>query len=120
MRKYLLQSGADTEQMTKLEKKYPAVTHPIVRTHPITGRKSIYVNALFTVGIAGMGDSQAQPLLTKLFATATRPEYQCRFQWRQNSIAFWDNRAAQHYATADYYPNERLMERATVEGDTPT
>ena len=119
MRQYLLQSGADTEQMTKFEKKYPAVTHPIVRTHPITGRKSIYVNALFTVGIAGMEDSQAQLLLTKLFATATRPEYQCRFQWRQNSIAFWDNRAAQHYATADYYPNERLMERATVEGDTP-
>ena len=119
MRQYLLQTGADTQQMAKFEKKYPAVTHPIVRTHPVTGRKSIYVNALFTVGIEGMTDNQAQPLLEKLFATAARPEYQCRFRWRESSIAFWDNRAAQHYATADYYPNERLMERATIVGDTP-
>ena len=119
MRRYLLESGADAEQLAKFEKKYPDVTHPIVRTHPVTGRKSIYVNALFTVGIEGMTDAQAQPLLDKLFATATRPEYQCRFQWRESSIAFWDNRAAQHYATADYYPHERLMERATIEGDTP-
>ena len=119
MRQYLLQTGADTQQMAKFEKKYPAVTHPIVRTHPVTGRKSIYVNALFTVGIEGMTDTQAQPLLETLFATAARPEHQCRFQWRESSIAFWDNRAAQHYATADYYPNERLMERATIVGDTP-
>ena len=119
MRQYLLQTGADTQQMAKFKKKYPAVTHPIVRTHPVTGRKSIYVNALFTVGIEGMTDTQAQPLLETLFATAARPEHQCRFQWRESSIAFWDNRAAQHYATADYYPDERLMERATIAGDTP-
>lgn len=119
MRQYLLQSGADAEKMAKFEKKYPKTTHPIVRSHPITGEKSIYVNRLFTVGIEGMADAEAQPLLDKLFASASQPEYQCRFRWRKHSIAFWDNRAAQHYATADYYPHERVMERATIEGDRP-
>ena len=119
MRQYLLQSGADAEKMAKFDKKYPKTTHPIVRSHPITGEKSIYVNRLFTVGIEGMADAEAQPLLDKLFASASQPEYQCRFRWRKHSIAFWDNRAAQHYATADYYPHERLMERATIEGDRP-
>ena len=119
MRQHLLQSGADAEKMAKFEKKYPKTTHPIVRSHPVTGEKSIYVNRLFTVGIEGMTDAEAQPLLNKLFATASHPEYQCRFRWHKHSIAFWDNRAAQHYATADYYPHERLMERATIEGDRP-
>ena len=119
MRQYLLQSGADAEKMAKFEKKYPKTTHPIVRSHPITGEKSIFVNRLFTVGIEGMADAEAQPLLDKLFASASQPEYQCRFRWRKHSIAFWDNRAAQHYATADYYPHERFMERATIEGDRP-
>ena len=119
MRQYLLQSGADAEKMAKFEKKYPKTTHLIVRSHPITGEKSIYVNRLFTVGIEGMADAEAQPLLDKLFASASQPEYQCRFRWRKHSIAFWDNRAAQHYATADYYPHERVMERATIEGDRP-
>lgn len=119
MRQYLLQSGADAEKMAKFEKKYPKTTHPIVRSHPITGEKSIFVNRLFTVGIEGMADAEAQPLLDKLFASASQPEYQCRFRWRKHSIAFWDNRAAQHYATADYYPHERVMERATIEGDRP-
>ncbi|MDP7389111.1 MAG: TauD/TfdA family dioxygenase [Pseudomonadales bacterium] len=119
MRQYLLQSGADAEKMAKFEKKYPKTTHPIVRSHPITGEKSIYVNRLFTVGIEGMADAEAQPLLDKLFASASQPEYQCRFRWRKHSIAFWDNRAAQHYATTDYYPHERVMERATIEGDRP-
>ena len=119
MRQYLLQSGADAEKMAKFEKKYPKTTHPIVRSHPITGEKSIFVNRLFTMGIEGMADAEAQPLLDKLFASASQPEYQCRFRWRKHSIAFWDNRAAQHYATADYYPHERVMERATIEGDRP-
>ncbi|MEC8481440.1 MAG: TauD/TfdA family dioxygenase [Pseudomonadota bacterium] len=119
MRQYLLQSGADAEKMAKFEKKYPKTTHPIVRSHPITGEKSIFVNRLFTMGIEGMADAEAQPLLDKLFASASQPEYQCRFRWRKHSIAFWDNRAAQHYATADYYPHERVMECATIEGDRP-
>jgi taurine dioxygenase len=119
MRRYLEGSGADAKKLAKFDKKYPPVSHPMVRTHPLSGEKSIYVNKLFTVGIEGMADDQAQPLLEKLFATAAQPEHQCRFRWRNNSIAFWDNRAAQHYATADYFPNERLMERATIEGDRP-
>ena len=79
----------------------------------------LYVNALFTVGIEGVPNDEAKRLLRNLFATAVRPEIQCRFRWQENSIAFWDNRSCQHYATADYYPNERLMERVTIQGDQP-
>ena len=81
--------------------------------------KSIYVNALFTVGIEGVAIGDASRLLDKLYATAQKPEIQCRFRWRKDSIAFWDNRSCQHYATADYFPNERLMERVTIRGDKP-
>jgi taurine dioxygenase len=119
LRLSLIQEGASPEQLAQYEEQFPAVTHPIVRTHPVTGRKSLYVNALFTLGIEGMSKHEAKPLLKKLFATASKPEYQCRFRWRKHSMAFWDNRAAQHYAAADYYPNERIMERVTIKGDKP-
>jgi taurine dioxygenase len=119
LRRKLVLDGASPERLAQYEAEFPDVTHPIVRTHPVTGRKSIYVNTLFTMGIKGMPTAEAKILLKKLFATATKPEYQCRFRWRKNSIAFWDNRAAQHYAAADYYPNERLMERVTIKGDRP-
>lgn len=119
MRRHLIKSGANAERLAKFDSAYPPVLHPVVRTHPVSGRKSLYVNELFTVGIKGVPQDRARPLLTKLFATATRPEIQCRFRWQKHSIAFWDNRACQHYATADYYPHERLMERATIEGTPP-
>ena len=119
MRKMLIASGAGADKIAQHDEEFPPVTHPIVRTHPVSGRKSIYVNTLFTIGIEAMPNDEAKPLLRKLFATATRPEYQCRFQWQQNSIAFWDNRAAQHYAVADYFPAERLMERVTIAGEKP-
>ena len=119
MRRYLIESGADAERLARFDLDYPPVLHPLVRTHPVTGRKSLYVNALFTVGIEGVPNDEAKRLLRNLFATAVRPEIQCRFRWQENSIAFWDNRSCQHYATADYYPNERLMERVTIQGDQP-
>jgi len=119
LRTHLMESGASESQMSKFGTKYPDVLHPIVRTHPVTQNKSIYVNSLFTVGIEGMPEEESQPLLEKLYASANKPEYQCRFCWQEGSIAFWDNRAAQHYACADYFPNERLMERVTIEGDRP-
>ena len=119
LRQALIKRGASAEELAQYAIDYPIVTHPIVRTHPVSGRKSIYVNGLFTLGIEDMADTEAKPLLERLFATAAKPEHQCRFRWRQHSMAFWDNRSAQHYASADYFPNERIMERVTVQGDRP-
>jgi len=112
--------GASDEEIEKYKIEHPIVRHPVVRSHPDTGRKSIYVNAVFTLGIEGMEDEASNDLLRRLCATATRLEYQCRFRWKQNSIAFWDNRAAQHYALSDYWPSERHMERVTIVGDRPS
>ena len=119
LRRTLLADGATPERIASYEEKYPRVRHPIVRAHPTTGRPSLYVNCLFTMGIEGMPDDEAKPLLARLFAQASKPEYQCRFRWRENSGAFWDNRAAQHYAAADYFPAVRTMERVTIQGDRP-
>jgi taurine dioxygenase len=98
---------------------YPKPLHPVVRTHPETGRKALYVNAAFTVEIVGMEKTRSDALLRRLYAQAAIPEYQCRFRWETNSIAFWDNRASQHYAASDYWPAVRRMERVTVIGDRP-
>jgi len=112
-------SGASAEELAELAAKYPAVEHPIVRTHPETGRKGLYVNTLFTKHIVGMAPEQSSALLAYLYSRASIPEYQCRFRWRANSIAFWDNRASQHYAASDYWPAVRIVERATIVGDRP-
>ena len=115
----LKQRGATEEEIEEFNKKYPKVEHPVVRTHPDTGRKGIYVNVPFTETIKDMEHEEAQHLLEYLCAQAAIPEYQCRFRWKKNSIAFWDNRCAQHYASADYWPQRRTAERVTVEGDKP-
>jgi taurine dioxygenase len=111
--------GASDEEIEQYQKEHPISRHPIVRTHPDTGRKSLYVNAVFTLGIEDLGEEESNALLRRLCATATRIEYQCRFRWQKNSIAFWDNRAAQHYAVSDYFPARRHMERVTIVGDRP-
>jgi taurine dioxygenase len=111
--------GASDEEVERYKLEHPAVRHPVVRTHPDSGRKSLYVNALFTVEIEGMEKDESSALLARLCATASRLEHQCRFRWAPNSIAFWDNRAAQHYAVADYWPEPRHMERVTIIGDKP-
>ena len=111
--------GLSDENRAKMRKKYPIAEHPVVRTHPETGRKSIYVNGAFTSGIVGMEDREAFLLLQQLFQTARIPEYQVRFKWQKNSVAFWDNRAAQHYPISDYFPATRRMERVTVVGSKP-
>ena len=107
------------EERAEQRKQYPEARHPVVRTHPVTGRKSIYVNAIFTRHIVGMPQEESDALLDLLYRQADVPEYQCRFRWRKDSFAFWDNRAVQHYAASDYDPERRVMERVTVVGDRP-
>jgi len=90
--------------------------HPVVVRHPGSGRKALYVNAAFTVRIVGWTDEESRPLLQYLYHHASRPEFSYRFQWREGSIAFWDNRCTWHYALNDYHGQRRLMHRITVEG----
>jgi taurine dioxygenase len=103
----------------ELHAKYPPMEHPVVRTHPETGERALYVNTGFTSHIKGLTRKESDWLLAHLYAQAAIPEYQCRFRWEANSIAFWDNRASQHYAASDYFPAYRAMERVTVAGDKP-
>jgi taurine dioxygenase len=111
--------GKSEAEIEAFNRQYPEVEHPIVRTHPETGRKGLYVNIAFTLRIVGLEQAESDALLKHLYAQAAIPEYQCRFRWKKNSIAFWDNRASQHYAVSDYYPAVRKMERVTIIGDRP-
>lgn len=106
----------DAKQGAKTE--YQAM-HPIVRTHPETGRKALYVNIAHTAGIEGMTEAESTPLLNFLFAHQVKPEFTCRFNWRLNSIAFWDNRCAQHNPVNDYHGFRRILHRITLRGDRP-
>lgn len=118
-RKNLIRRGATPDEIKAFDEQYPNPEHPVVRTHPETGRRALYVNTAFTEEILGVTPGRSQDLLTLLYAQAAVPEYQCRFRWEQHSIAFWDNRACQHYAVSDYWPNNRAVERVTVVGDVP-
>ncbi|HEY4296789.1 MAG TPA: TauD/TfdA family dioxygenase [Paraburkholderia sp.] len=93
--------------------------HPVVRTHPESGRKSLYVNIAHTVGIDGMTSEESAPLLEFLFRHQVKPEFTCRFVWTPNALAFWDNRAAQHNPVNDYHGFRRVMHRITLKGDVP-
>ena len=115
----MLERGASKDEVAAMREKYPPATHPVVRTHPVSGKKSLYVNKVFTRYIKGMNKDDSDTLLRTLYHQAWVPDYQCRFRWQPDSIAFWDNRAAQHYAAADYWPAIRHMERVTVVGDKP-
>ncbi len=95
------------------------VIHPVIRTHPITKRKSLFVNEYFTTGIVDMEQAESQPLLEQLYQHAVRPDFCCRYRWKPGSLAFWDNRCTQHYATNDYAGHSRLMHRVTMLGDRP-
>jgi taurine dioxygenase len=90
-----------------------------VRTHPETGRRTLFVNGVFTTHVVGLPADESLELLRTLTAEAATPEYQCRFRWTPDAVAFWDNRAVQHYASSDYWPATRVMERASVIGDRP-
>ncbi len=103
----------------ELHDKYPPMEHPVVRTHPETGRPVLYVNVAFTSHIKDMDPAESDSLLQQLYLSAWNPEVQCRFKWRAGSVAFWDNRACQHFAASDYFPKVRKMDRVTIAGDKP-
>ena len=98
---------------------YPTAAHPVVRTHPVTGRKSLYVNKTFTTHINDIPRAESDGILAFLHEHCAKPDYQVRFKWQPNSIAFWDNRCVQHLALWDYYPQVRSGYRVTVKGDRP-
>jgi len=100
--------------------RYPLVEHPVVCRHPNTGRKLLYVNTNFTSHIVGLDEDDSRDLLFRLCQQAHTIEHQCRFRWQNDSVAFWDNRAVQHYAASDYWPEVRIMERASIVGTRPT
>ncbi|WP_311790913.1 MULTISPECIES: taurine dioxygenase [Pantoea] len=99
--------------------KHPPVQHPVIRTHPVSGRKALFVNEGFTTRIVELSEKESDAVLALLYAHATKPEFQVRWRWQPNDVAIWDNRVTQHYANADYYPARRVMHRATVLGDRP-
>jgi len=98
---------------------YPSAEHPVVRTHPETGRLSIYVNRSFTTRIVGMDPAESSKLLAWLFDYVEQPEFQIRYRWKPNDLALWDNRCLQHFAIWDYWPNERKGNRVSILGSRP-
>lgn len=107
------------DQRDAMREQYPLVRHPVVRTHPVTGRRLIYVNGYFTSHIDGMDEAEGREIITHLIAQAAVVEYQYRVTWEDDTIVFWDNASVQHYAASDYYPDIRIMERASVVGTRP-
>ncbi len=108
-----------TERLQQAVADYPPTQHPVIRTHPESGKKLIFVNELFTTHICGIPSSESECLLSFLFKHIQLPEYCCRFRWSENALALWDNRSTQHKPVNDYFPAHRRMERITIDGDKP-
>lgn len=112
-------AGHSAADLAELQAKWPPVRHPVVRTHPVSGRKALFVNANSTTELLGLTERESDLLLPFLIDHARDPLFQCRFRWDTNSIAFWDNRSVQHYAVPDY-GERRIMHRVTLAGDRPS
>ncbi|MBL0521269.1 taurine dioxygenase [Aeromonas enteropelogenes] len=112
-------SPAEYRRWQEAAARHPPLRHPVVRTHPLSGRQALFVNEGFTTRLPNLPAQESEALLAFLFRHIARPEYQVRWRWRENDIAIWDNRVTQHYANADYLPTRRIMHRATVLGDKP-
>lgn len=112
-------SGMPQDAIDKLRPNFPPVHHPVVRVIPETGRCVLFVNVAFTQRILGVSKEESNELLRLLYRHLMRPELQVRLRWKPNTIAFWDNRTCQHYASSDYYPARRVMERISIVGDKP-
>ena len=112
-------SFVDDSKKAEMREQYPVAHHPIVRTHPETGRKLLFVNAYFTSHVVDMDEHEGNQLLRYLISRASIMEYQYRVSWEPNQETLWDNRIVQHYALSDYYPDVRIMERASIVGDRP-
>ena len=113
--------GADEAEARWAEarRKHPPVVHPVVRVHPVSGRRGLFVNQGFTTRLLGVSQAESDALLPFLLAHVARPEFTVRWRWKVGDVAFWDNRLTQHYALADYLPHRRVMRRATILGDRP-
>ena len=107
------------EERLELQEKYPPVRHPVVRTHPETGERSIYTNGYHTAYIEGVSSEESDRLLALLEKTIMNPAVQFRLKWDVDTFVMWDNRSSQHAVAADFYPNERIVERVTIIGDRP-
>jgi taurine dioxygenase len=109
-------SEEDRKNVMRWELLYPPAVHPVVRVHPVSGRKVLFVNPQFTVAIKNMDERESRSLLDVLFQQASIPEYQFRHHWAPHTLIMWDNRSTQHYAVNDYFPQRRYMERVTIKG----
>jgi taurine dioxygenase len=109
-------SVEDRKNLQRFELMYPPQVHPVVRIHPVSGRRVLFVNPQFTIAIKDMDERESRSLLDTLFYQALIPEYQFRHRWAAHTVAMWDNRSTQHYAVNDYFPRRRFMERVTIRG----
>ena len=112
-------TDADAARFEKAKQDHPPVSHPVVRTHPVSGKKGLFVSEGFTTHINELTEAESEALLRFLFAHATHPNFQVRWHWQAGDVAIWDNRATQHFANFDYGAAHRIMHRATVLGDKP-
>ncbi|MCX4094747.1 TauD/TfdA dioxygenase family protein [Nocardia sp. alder85J] len=107
------------DQHEAMRVRFPLVSHPVVCTHAATGRRHLYVNRVFVQRIEGLASGESRELIDRLARTVDSPEHQVRLKWEPDTVAFWDNRAVQHYATSDYWPHTRIVERASIVGPRP-